>query len=792
MTVSSTTSRVDYTGNGSTTAFAVPFYFLDNTHLLVLSTVISTGVSTTLVLNTDYTVSGAGVPSGGTVTVTAAPSSGVKLSILRNIPLTQLVDYQPNDPFPANTHEMALDKLTMEMQQLSEAQSRALTLSQSTTGISAQLPPAVSNAIIGFNGSADALITINPSNLLTVAGSSGFSYQQFNGTGAQTAYTLNENVGSIGNLEIFISGVRQRPTIDYLVSGTNLTFVSAPPSGTNNILARWGQTLGIGIPSDTSVSTAKIADANVTTAKIADANVTTAKLANSAVTTAKIADANVTLAKLSTTGTPDSTKYLRGDGLWNTPQAGFSGATSTTSAGDITLVSTSPQTQVVSMTTAAKFVILPDATTMVTKGGPAFIIQNKGQYPFSIKNSAGSIVAGPIYYGQSAQMDLVDNSTAAGTWSFVNQSNVASIGPVNASTISLADAGNAANTFSEPRVVVMSSTQALIFYNDTSVTTTTKVVLATISGTSVSYGTPVSVATNSGQLSVIQAASLSSSTAVVTIYNSSSAFALAYGVNLSGSTITVGTGVTVCISSLSTFPINVYADSATSGVICYSLDNGTNSITGLLPFTISGTTITTGTAVPLISTATGTTYPTSTCVKLASGTFVVIYTNTSTNIGYIRPFTLSGNVVTLGTLSTYTNYKVFYNIYQFNTILPGGIALSSTCALFSLGYLWLIVNISGTAVSSIAYGSFSSPSVPALGITSSGNPSPLGSGYGMYGDNSGVIIAYTGNPTQYGGTIYVGNCGMTYALSSAQIDSTTNIVAGWYNGLLATCIVKAL
>ncbi|NDB70446.1 MAG: hypothetical protein EB015_21050, partial [Methylocystaceae bacterium] len=70
MTVSSTTSRADYTGNGSTTAFTVPFYFLDNTHVTVYSTVISTGVTTTLTLGTDYTLTGAGVSTGGTVTTT--------------------------------------------------------------------------------------------------------------------------------------------------------------------------------------------------------------------------------------------------------------------------------------------------------------------------------------------------------------------------------------------------------------------------------------------------------------------------------------------------------------------------------------------------------------------------------------------------------------------------------------------------------------------------------------------------------------------------------------------------
>jgi len=89
VTVNTTTSRADYTGNGVTTAFTVPFYFLDNTHLTVLRTVIATGVSTTLALGTDYTVTGAGVPAGGTVTCTVAPTAAQKISILRNVPFAE-------------------------------------------------------------------------------------------------------------------------------------------------------------------------------------------------------------------------------------------------------------------------------------------------------------------------------------------------------------------------------------------------------------------------------------------------------------------------------------------------------------------------------------------------------------------------------------------------------------------------------------------------------------------------------------------------------------------------------
>ena len=125
MTVSSSTARVSYSGNGSTQAFAVPFYFLSSSHLLVTLRS-SAGVETPQVLGTDYTVTGAGVLTGGTVTMTTAPASGATLVIVRNVPLTQETDLQPNDRLPAETLEQTVDKLTMITQQLDEASDRAI------------------------------------------------------------------------------------------------------------------------------------------------------------------------------------------------------------------------------------------------------------------------------------------------------------------------------------------------------------------------------------------------------------------------------------------------------------------------------------------------------------------------------------------------------------------------------------------------------------------------------------------------------------------------------------------
>jgi hypothetical protein len=140
MTVSSSTAKVSYSGNGSTTLFAVPFYFLANSQLLVVLRA-SSGAETTQVLGTNYTVTGAGVLTGGSITMTVAPPSGTTLVISRNVPLTQETDLQPNDRLPAETLEQSLDKLTMLVQQIDETTDRTLKYPLTdSTSISSTLP----------------------------------------------------------------------------------------------------------------------------------------------------------------------------------------------------------------------------------------------------------------------------------------------------------------------------------------------------------------------------------------------------------------------------------------------------------------------------------------------------------------------------------------------------------------------------------------------------------------------------------------------------------------------------
>ena len=540
MTVASSTARVSYSGNGSTKTFAVNFYFLEESHLQVIIRA-ADGTETVKTLTTDYTVAGEGNPAGGSITFLSAPANGETVVIVRNLPLTQQTDYLANDPFPAESHEEALDKLTMLVQQLNEQVERSAKLPITSTanadalvadivriadsadnidtvatnianvntvagntanintvaGNTANINTVATNiASVNTNATNIASINTNASNIVAIQNASanaatamtqagiattqagiattqadiattqasnaansaaqaaasvasgmysavqdksanytvaaadagdlirvittggtvtitlpligstgiddgfkiaivkwtgdtnavniarsgsdtingqssytiGSQYTSvtlvadaessqwfvstsglgttnavvdvYSGTGSQTAFTLSGDPGSKNNTNVYISGIYQAKAT-YSVSGSTLTFTSAPPSGTNNIEVQWIQPLAIGVPSDGSVTTNKLADASVTTNKLADASVTASKLADSNLSSAanrglfKKADSTIVAWTKTGNGTATTatTLYVEVNGNIKTIASGTSIIMPTLSAG---------------------------------------------------------------------------------------------------------------------------------------------------------------------------------------------------------------------------------------------------------------------------------------------------------------------------------------------------------------------------------------------------------------------------------------------------------------------------
>lgn len=116
MTVASEINHNQYVGNEVTTSFDYGFRIFKNSHLLVQVSDLD-GVITTLVLGTDYTVTGVGA-SGGKVVLTTPLATGWAISIDRNLPIVQETDLRNQGTFYAETHEDAFDYLTMLIQRV--------------------------------------------------------------------------------------------------------------------------------------------------------------------------------------------------------------------------------------------------------------------------------------------------------------------------------------------------------------------------------------------------------------------------------------------------------------------------------------------------------------------------------------------------------------------------------------------------------------------------------------------------------------------------------------------------
>lgn len=114
MTVSTTDTEVSYTADGVQTNFSFNFVtqlpgdidvYVDG-QLLLVGVIVN--------LNADQETS-----PGGSVDITPAPADTLTVEIKRNTSITQETDYDAYDPFPAKTHENALDKLTLISQEQS-------------------------------------------------------------------------------------------------------------------------------------------------------------------------------------------------------------------------------------------------------------------------------------------------------------------------------------------------------------------------------------------------------------------------------------------------------------------------------------------------------------------------------------------------------------------------------------------------------------------------------------------------------------------------------------------------
>lgn len=267
MTISTTTIKNSYSGDGSTTAFTYTFKITDQDDIDVIIRS-SDGTETTKTITTHYTVSGVGNAGGGTVTFTSGniPAATETVLLRRDTPQTQGTDLIENDPLPANTLEDAFDKLTSITQELQEEVDRSLKLSRTNTITSTEFTQSATDR-------ANKLISFDSSGELSVAQELG-SY--VGNWAASRTYAVRDLVKDTSTNNIFYCN-------------TAHTSSGSQPLTTNTDSAKWD--LIVDAASASTSATAAAASATTATTKASEAATSASNAATSATNAATSATA---------------------------------------------------------------------------------------------------------------------------------------------------------------------------------------------------------------------------------------------------------------------------------------------------------------------------------------------------------------------------------------------------------------------------------------------------------------------------------------------------------------------
>jgi len=413
ITISDISPRIQYTATAGQTSFTVPFEFFDDDDLVVVNTN-SGGVDTTLTKAaspstvTQYSVTGAGVTGGGSITLGAGATLNDTYTITRNVPIARSTDFATTGVFPIDSLNTELDKIVAMMQQQGVDINLSPRASSTTsTAYGLIFPELQANKILSVNSDGDTLI---------------FTQEIGNFKGnwaASTAYVQRDLVKDTSNGNIYIvntahtsSGSQPLSTnanssyYDLIVDAESAT-TSATNAATSATAAASSATAAATSATNaaTSETNAATSESNASTSET-NASTSATNASNSATAAATSAtNAATSESNASTSETNASTSAT--NAASSATSAASSATTATTQASAASTSATNAATSETNAATSAT-----TATTQATNAATSATAAQTAQTAAEAAQTAAELAADNFddtYLGAKASDPTVDN-----------------------------------------------------------------------------------------------------------------------------------------------------------------------------------------------------------------------------------------------------------------------------------------------------------------------------------------------------------------------------------------------
>ena len=307
-----------------------------------------------------------------------------------------------------------------------------------------------------------------------------------------------------------------------------------------------------------------------------------------------------------------------------------------------------------------------------------------------------------------------------------------------------------------------SAGKIVILYSDDALTgDPNKAVVGTVSGTSISFGTPVTFNAN-GQGYITALYDPNSQNVIVAYRGASPFYGNAIAGTVSGTSISFGSNTTFNSSS-SRLPSIAYDTANQKIVVAYS-DLGNSNYGTAVVGTVSGTSITFGTPVVFESGSVGTgeETPISASYHASSGKVVISYTDVAdSNSGKLVDGTVSGTSISFETIVEFENQSTFYigsaydpDTQQVVIAYENDPQDTGKAFMFRPNYTEVTTNLTSENYIGIAKGAAADTAVATIqtGCSINDAQSGLTAGQDYYVQTDGTLGLTPANPSVLAGT----------------------------------------